>query len=86
MKITTKHKNSIFGVPVMLDNNGNELDSAEGVRLFQELHNLSAADLAAICGVSKRTVDGWRGGRPPLVSALNVMADYKPKRGGKRAD
>ncbi len=75
MKITTRHPSSSYGVPVILDDEGRVMDYAEGVMALRKALGLSAADLAAQCGVSVHTVYGWQVGRMPEVAALNVMGD-----------
>lgn len=73
MKITTDHPASSYGVPVILDDEGRPMDYPEGVAAVRERLGLTQAELAAKCGVSRRTVEGWALGRPVSAAALNVM-------------
>jgi DNA-binding transcriptional regulator YiaG len=74
MKITTNHPASSFGVPVILDNYGNPLDYAEGLRRARYSLCLSTVEMGRFCGVSGRTVEGWEQGRLIPVAALNVLS------------
>lgn len=76
MVITTIHSASSYGQPVILDDDGNLMDYAAGIKLLRSKLELSTANLANACGVSKRTVEGWEQGRLPTAAALNVMADF----------
>ncbi len=73
MQITTAHPSSSYGIPVILSDSGDVLDSAPGVRLLRSNLGLSTAALAAHCGVSRRTIEGWEQGRAVPCAALNVM-------------
>lgn len=75
MRVTTKHSASSYGVPVILDDRGSLMDYGPGVRAIQDKTGLDNQALADACGVSVRTVEGWRQGRIPTAAALNVMAD-----------
>jgi len=75
MVITTNHSASSYGQPVILDDDGNLMDYAAGIKLLRSKLELSTSNLANVCGVSKRTVEGWEQGRLPTAAALNVMAD-----------
>ena len=76
MIITCDHSASSYGVPVILDDDGQLLDYAEGVRALRALRGWSTLDMAMVAGVSRRTVEGWEQGRNPRVAALNVLAGY----------
>ena len=75
MVITTNHSASSYGQPVILNDDGNVLDYADGIKLLRSILQLSTQALADACGVSRRTVEGWEQGRLPAAAALNVMAD-----------
>jgi DNA-binding XRE family transcriptional regulator len=75
LNITTDHPASSYGLPVFIINN-QAIDYADGVKLFRQLNKLSTRDLAKLCGVSPRTVEGWEQGRPVPAAALNVMKGY----------
>lgn len=75
MKITTQHPYSHHGVPVILSDISAYMPHAEGIRAIRRHLSLSVRDLAARCGVSPRTVEGWEQGRPVPAAALNVMGD-----------
>jgi DNA-binding transcriptional regulator YiaG len=49
------------------------MDYAPGIRALREKLSLSTQALADLCGVSRRTVEGWEQGRLPSAGALNVM-------------
>lgn len=74
MKITTDHPTSSYGIPVILDDDGNPMDYAPGIKALRATLGISTSRLAEACGVSRRTVEGWEQGRMPLVESLNVMA------------
>jgi len=75
MKITIYHAASSYGHPVILDDDGDLMDYAEGIKLLRSKLKLSTANLANACGVSPRTVEGWEQGRSPSAAALNAMAN-----------
>jgi hypothetical protein len=75
MTITTRHPESSYGVPVILDDAGNPLDYPAGLRLAFARLAWSKAEVAAQCNVSPRTVEGWLHGRQPEARCLNVLAD-----------
>jgi len=74
MKITTNHPASSFGVPVILDHQGNPLDYADGFRRVRYSLCLSTVEMGRFCGVSGRTIEGWEQGRLIPVAALNVLS------------
>lgn len=74
MKITTDHSASSYGIPVILDDSGDVMDYAPGIKAVRENLKLSTQQLADACGCSRRTVEGWEQGRVPEAAALNVMA------------
>ncbi len=53
--------------------NGEILDSKDGIKEFRRERNLSTSKLAEICGVSRRTVEGWEGGKNPSKAALTTL-------------
>ena len=78
MRITTRHKASSRGVPVILDDRGRPLDYAPGLRLAMERLGWDRATLAERCDVSVTTVNNWlspNAPRMPEVRCLNVLAD-----------
>ena len=75
MQVTTQHATSSYGIPVILDDAGQVMDYAPGVRAVRAKLEFSTQQLADACGVSRRTVEGWEQGRLPTAAALNVMAD-----------
>lgn len=74
MKITCEHSASSYGMPVILSDDGGIMDYGDGIKTLRQKLQLSTGDLAAACGVSRRTVEGWEQGRMPDAAALNVMA------------
>jgi DNA-binding transcriptional regulator YiaG len=75
MTITTNHPSSSYGLPVILDDDGQVMDYAAGVEELRARLGLSRQALADACGVSRRTVEGWEQGRLPGAAALNVMGE-----------
>lgn len=73
MKVTIDHPASSCGIPVILDDDGNPMDYAAGVKEIRRRLDLTAAELAAKLGVSTRTVNGWEIGRMPKTAALNML-------------
>lgn len=74
MRVTTNHPSSSYGVPVILDDRGAVMDYAPGIKAIRAKAGLTTQALADLCGVSRRTVEGWEQGRMPTVAALNVMS------------
>lgn len=75
MRITTDHAASSYGLPVILDDDDQLMDCAEGIREIRRRLDYSTDRLAEACSVSRRTVEGWEQGRPPSAAALASMAD-----------
>lgn len=75
MTITANHPSSSYGLPVILDDDGQVMDYAAGVEELRARLGLSRQALADACGVSRRTVEGWEQGRLPGAAALNVMGE-----------
>jgi DNA-binding transcriptional regulator YiaG len=48
------------------------------IRALRSRLSLSTRDLAALCGVSHRTAQGWQSGRVPSRSALKIMEGMLP--------
>lgn len=71
--ITFQHEASKFGMPVFLDAEGVVIDFSDGVKIVRRQLGYSTTELASLCGVSRRTVEGWEQGRPLTAAALNVM-------------
>lgn len=75
MRITTDHAASSYGIPVILNDEGQVMDHAPGVQAVRRHLGLSTAELGAACGKSRRTVEGWEQGRHMVpTAALLVMA------------
>jgi ribosome-binding protein aMBF1 (putative translation factor) len=76
VRITTEHPRSSYGIPVILDDDGEPLDYAPGVRAVRRALGISTAELAGACGKSRRTVEDWIQGRYMVpASALYVMKE-----------
>ncbi len=75
MQVTTKHSASRYGVPVILNGDGDVMDYATGIKAIRKYLGLSAKELASLCNVSTSTVYGWQYGRMPEVAALNVITE-----------
>ena len=74
MRVTTTHITSSYGQPVILSDGGEVMDYAPGIKAIRDKTGLTTQALADLCGVSRRTVEGWEQGRMPTAAALNVMA------------
>jgi len=74
MRVTTKHSASSYGQPVILADDGSLMDYAPGIKSIRDKRGLTTQALADLCGVSRRTVEGWEQGRMPTAAALNVMS------------
>lgn len=74
MRVTTKHPASSYGQPVILADDGSVMDYAPGIKAIRAKRGWNTQQLADVCGVSRRTVEGWESGRMPEARALNVMA------------
>ena len=73
--LTTKHTGSLYGVPVFAD--GNRLvDHADGLRQIRAEWNLTRQELAAICGVASRTIEGYEYGKPVTVTPLLRLKEW----------
>ena len=86
MRVTTDHAASSYGVPVILDDDGQVVDSGPGIKAALERLGMSRAEFAASCGVSVRTVEDWIYGRSTSAAALNVLAallKQSRRRGGR---
>ena len=73
MKVTINHSASSYGVPVILSDDGAVMDYAAGIKAIRAQIGMSTDDVAAHCGVSRRTVEGWEQGRMPTTAALNML-------------
>lgn len=73
MRVTCDHPASSFGLPVIVDG-GEVVEYAEGIKAIRDKCGLTTQSLADLCGVSRRTVEGWEQGRMPTAAALNVMS------------
>lgn len=74
MRVTTNHIASSYGQPVILADDGSLMDYAPGIKAIRDKCVLTTQSLADLCGVSRRTVEGWEQGRMPTAAALNVMS------------
>lgn len=74
MRVTCDHATSSYGQPVILSDGGEVMDYATGIKAIRDKAGLTTQALADLCGVSRRTVEGWEQGRMPTAASLNVMA------------
>jgi hypothetical protein len=74
MQITIEHPASSYGVPVILDDSGQPLDYADGLRRCRYRLKLSTVELGRYFGCSGRTIEGYEQGRIIPVAALNVLS------------
>ncbi len=81
MKITTKHKASKFGVPVILNDAGDVMPTHEGYIMVKEKLKLTYHVIAFYCGVSARTAEGWASSSRTIpAAALVVLAELLEKK------
>ena len=80
MKCTLNHPDSMCGCPVFVNQNGESMPELEGMLALMKLCSLTSAQVADFCGVSVRTVEGWRSGKRIPISALNVFGQILTKR------
>lgn len=73
MKLTTENSASSLGAPVFVDEHGNAVGYADGLKKLRQEKGWSVADLAEQVGASKRTVEGWEQGRTPSKAALILL-------------
>lgn len=71
--ITTRPP-AVNGEPVFL-HKGKHVDTITGLNAILALPGWSKDSLAEVCGVSRRTVDGWFGGRPIATNVMNVLTN-----------
>lgn len=75
MKITTDHAASSYGQPVILDNAGDVLDYATGIKAVRKALGMSTTEFGQAVGKSRRAVEDWEQGRHmPPASALFVLS------------
>lgn len=74
MKITTDHPASRFGRPVVVAD-GRVLGHPEGLLAVRERLGLTTAQIAAACGKSVRTAEGWFQGRAVPTECLIVLGE-----------
>jgi DNA-binding transcriptional regulator YiaG len=75
MRITTDHPTSSYGIPVILDDAGNVMDYAPGIKAVRNRLGFSTDLLGEAVGKSGRTVEGWeQGRRMPPTESLYVLA------------
>lgn len=69
------------GIPIIVDDNGEPMGQAEGLRALMKETGFSIGQLAAITGVSDRTVEGWLQGRSihaqSLIALMLALEDRK---------
>ena len=76
MKLSYTHPAASNGLPVFLDDKGEVMGYSEGFWAIRKKFRLYACDLAKICGVSIRTIDGYAIGQMPSAEVLNRLARY----------
>jgi len=76
IQLLAEHSASSYGVPVFVDEGGNPLDYAAGLKGLRKERGWSIQNLADRAGVSARTVEGWEQGRhmPPKSALLLLQA------------
>jgi len=80
MKITTDHPASSHARPVILDDGGELLIYASGIKAIRATLGLSVRDLAAKVGGSSRTIEHWEQGLGnPSAATLLLIATFLDK-------
>ena len=53
------------------------------LKAYRKTHSLSTTDIAAICGVSRRTVEDWEQGRhqPSRAACMLLTMDVQKRKG-----
>lgn len=75
MKITCNHSQSSYGIPVILDDDGNVMDYVPGLNLALERLGWTRADIAEKSGYkSARSIEKFWQGVPPSAQLLNVLS------------
>ena len=64
-----------FGLPIFTDNKGRELPHPDGLIAFMDQNHLTAGKLAEKIGLSARTVEGYRQGKPITATSM-VLINY----------
>ncbi len=72
--VTVNKKYTRFGIPIFIDEDGNLISGAEGIRYFRQRYQWSVSDLGKRCSVSGRTVEGWEQGKKIGVRSLLCLA------------
>ena len=77
MTVTTRHPESKFGVPVVLDEEGRVLDTCHAVRFFRRYYGLTSREFGQMTNATSNSVIGWECGRTAIpVSVLLVIKDF----------
>jgi DNA-binding transcriptional regulator YiaG len=63
-------------LPAILDDDGRRMTFAAGVKKIRTRFGLSTGQLARVCRVSRRTVEGWEQGRPLGETAFELLHAY----------
>lgn len=75
MTITTQHSRSNYGIPVILDDDGELMDRSPGTRKVLAALGWTQPAFAERCGVKLRTVEHWLTTGLVPAAALNVLRD-----------
>lgn len=55
------------------DDKGRAMPQADFIKELRRRHRVGTRELADVCGVSPRTVEGWEQGRPMSKAALKLL-------------
>lgn len=87
MKITTEHATSSYGIPVILDDTGQPMDCAPGLKAVRAQLGLTMKQAAEAVNANPRSWEAWEYGRFPVPTAalnvLSVMLKKNRKKSGK---
>jgi DNA-binding XRE family transcriptional regulator len=76
MTITTRHPSSSHGLPVVLDDKGEPMDPAVGVKAARHRLGWTVAEAADRAGKNGRSITHYESGhRPPPADYLNLLSD-----------
>lgn len=75
MKVTCKHSQSSYGIPVILDDRGKVMDYGDGIKAILAVIGWDEEQLAVASGYKNaRSIEKFRYGAIPSAQLLNVLS------------
>ena len=71
--ISWAHEDCIFGEPVVLDSKDQVMAHKDAMLAIKRYLQLTSREIAEVCNVSIRTVEGWLQGNKPITRAMLVL-------------